>query len=80
MVFGLVSGSRIRSSKVETDSASFDRRSSGLKSKRNPASSGRPRIVAAKVTPTIQLRPPLEKAVERGERRIADRCLFAPRL
>src|SRR5262249_867569 len=56
IVFGLVSGPFIRSSNVTTDSASCARRLSGLKSKRKPASSGKPRIVAASVVPTIQLR------------------------
>ncbi len=55
-MFGLVSGTFIRSSNVTTDSASCARRLSGLKSKRKPASSGKPRIVAASVVPTIQLR------------------------
>ena len=56
MVLGLVSGSRIRSSRVETDSTCFERRLSGLKSKLRPRRSGRPRTTAASVRPTTQLR------------------------
>ena len=56
MVLGLVSGSRIRSSRVETDSTCFERRFSGLKSNCRPPSSGRPRMTAVSVTPTTQLR------------------------
>ena len=56
MVLGLVSGSRIRSSRVETDSVLFERRFSGLKSNCRPRSSGRPRMTAASVRPTTQLR------------------------
>ena len=79
MVLGLVSGSRIRSSRVETDSTCFERRLSGLKSKLRPRSSGRPRTTAASVRPTTQLRCAIEKMVERRKPGPADRRRLAGR-
>ena len=72
IVFGLVSGTFIRSSNVTTDSVSCARRLSGLKSKRKPASSGKPIIVAASVA-DYPVSPLLQKAVQRSQRGITDR-------
>ena len=73
MVLGLVSGSRIRSSRVETDSTLFERRLSGLKSKLKPPeqrqaeNDGRER----KADDPVAL--PVEEMVERREPGPADR-------